>query len=123
MNFKQFLINIFAYSKFNSHSFILPQNSNNVENLEASKIEYVYSTIKENLNHLKIKYNSLINSDIIFRNFIININNTNFKAFLIFIDGMVDNDSINTNILKPLLLKNSITMSDKNNSNNTNCNF
>jgi len=76
----------------------------------------VSTEIKKNLNHLKIKYNSLINSDIVFRNFIININNTNLKAFLIFIDGMVNTESINDSILKPLLLKNSIQMIEKNHS-------
>ena len=68
---------------------------------------------------MKIKYNTLINSDIVIRNFTITINNKNLKAFLIFIDGMVDGNSINSNILKPLLLKNSINMTLENHKDNS----
>lgn len=110
MNLKKILIDKFSYSHSKKHSFIIPQNSNNIESFSQMENENIFMTLKENLNYLKIKYNSLINSDIVFRNFIISINNINLNAFLIFIDGMVDNDSINNNILKPLLLKNSITM-------------
>ena len=123
MNLKKILLNKFSYHQTQKHTFNLPQNPNNIENFKNKKKENVFFSITDNLNHLKIKYNSLINSDIVFRKFIININQTNLKAFLIFIDGMVDNNSINNNILKPLFLKNSITMTEKEYSTPSRLNF
>lgn len=122
MNLKNLFTNTFSYSPKKEHSFVLPNNPNNINNTESEE-SAVSLDVKENLKHLKIIYNSLINSDIIIRNFIITINNINFRAFLIFIDGMVDNDSINSNILKPLLLKNSITMTNSQTTNSNSINF
>lgn len=115
MNIKNLFLNTFAYSPQKGHDFILPQNPNNEKTLEDTTI--VSKSISENLEYLKSKYNTLINSDIVIRNFTITINEKNIKAFLIFIDGMVDGDSINNNILKPLLLKNSINMTTSKNEN------
>lgn len=110
MNIKDILENTFSCYKEKKHTFILPHNPNNIDYNQFDNIE-ISKSIKKNLEYLKIKYNYLINSDIMIRNFTITINNINIKSFLIFIDGMVDNDSINSNILKPLQLKNTIQMS------------
>ena len=122
MNLKNIFMNTFSYSPKKEHKFILPKNPNNMNN-NCKENTLVSPNIKENLKHLKIIYNSLINSDIVIRNFIININDTNLKAFLIFIDGMVDSDSINSNVLNPLLLKNSITMNNNSTKNPKPINF
>ena len=55
---------------------------------------------------MKYKYNSLINSDVIIREFSLFANNNEYKAFLIFIDGMVDTQVVNIAALKPLMLRN-----------------
>lgn len=70
----------------------------------------VFSAISKNINFLNYKYNLLINSDVVLRKFTITISNRKFESALLFIDGLVDNDSINEAILSPLLLKNSIKM-------------
>lgn len=66
----------------------------------------IYSNFDENLNYMKYKYNSLINSDVVIREFSLIANNSEYKAFLIFIDGMVDTQVVNTAVLKPLMLRN-----------------
>ena len=48
----------------------------------------------------------MINSDVVIREFILNARNKQYRAFLLFIDGMVNNDLINNYVLKPLMLKN-----------------
>ena len=62
--------------------------------------------LQKNLNYVKVKYNSLINSDIKIREFIVNAKDKQYKAFLLYIDGMIDSKIINSYILKPLILKN-----------------
>lgn len=54
----------------------------------------------------------MINSDIIIREFILSARNKQYKAFLLFIDGMVDSNLINDFILKPLMLKNAANSYD-----------
>lgn len=73
----------------------------------------IFNSLDVNLDYIKTKYNTLINSDIVTREFKIPIHSIDYKAFLLYIDGMVDNDSINDFILEPLLLKNSISMKPK----------
>ena len=118
MNLKTLFLNTFKYSPKKQHEFELTQTSNDVKITQQNDIN-VYKSIYENLEFMKTKYNTLINSDIVIRNFTITINNRNLNAFLIFIDGMVDGNSINSNILKPLLLKNSIHMNLEDNKNNS----
>lgn len=73
------------------------------ENLEPSNVS---GKLCEDLDYLKSKYNSLINSDIVIREFSIIANNTEYHSALIFIDGMVDTQIINNAVLKPLMLRN-----------------
>ena len=60
--------------------------------------------ISENLEFIKKIYNVPINSDTIIREFDIIVKNKAIKAFIVFIDGMVDRKVINDNILQPLML-------------------
>lgn len=109
MKIKEAFNNIFSYKSKDINEFIIPNSPNNILFPETTDKE-ISCNYDENMKYLKIKYNLLINSDITTREFEIEISNKKFKACLIFIDGMVDSNSINTSILSPLLLKNSIKM-------------
>lgn len=92
----------------------LPENSNSInpelENVSKKVLEnankYVYPSIDVNLEYLKVKYNTLINSDIVIREFLLTARNKEYRAFLLYIDGMVDSKIINDFILNPLMLRN-----------------
>ena len=79
-----------------------------VQTPEATKadVRNIFPSIDVNLEYVKVKYNAMINSDIIIREFILTARNRQYKAFLLFIDGMVDTDLINNYVLKPLMMKN-----------------
>lgn len=99
---------ILQYTPKKEYNFnIQSTSSTSVQNLKTQKIEEKVSTsLEENLKFLQYKYNSLINSDIIIRNFSIICKNTEYKSFLIYIDGMANSDLINHYILNPLMLRN-----------------
>lgn len=63
----------------------------------------ISSNLSENIDYLKVKYNALINSDIVFREFNLTLQNKTYKALLFFIDGMVDSDLVNNFLLRPLM--------------------
>lgn len=115
------LSSIFTYRPNNSYSFILPetqeeQEKNNndddhtgtvpTENLVKEKPQNVYNSLSVNLEYLKVKYNTLINSDIVIREFTLMAKDKEYKAFLLYIDGMIDSTMINDFVLKPLMLRN-----------------
>lgn len=106
------IIKYFEYIPKQNYEFSIDMSANNLpEELEEQK--NVFQSLPVNLEYIKTKYNTLINSDIVTREFKISIRNIEYSAFLLYIDGMVDNDSINDFILTPLLLKNSISMKPK----------
>ncbi len=76
------------------------------ENLIKEKPQKIYSSIGVNLEYLKVKYNTLINSDIVIREFSLMAKGKEYKAFLIYIDGMINSTMINDFVLKPLMLRN-----------------
>lgn len=106
MSFKDFFSNLIKYSSSNDYNFsILNNNVNNVSTDTSPADNYkVFANIKENLDFLKSKYNALICSDIIIREFNMFVYNENHKCFIIYIDGLVDSSSINDFILEPLML-------------------
>ena len=59
-----------------------------------------------------MKYNLLINSDIITREFILNARGKQHKALLLYIDGMVDSQSLNDFVLQPLMMRNKNNLFD-----------
>ncbi len=110
MGIKNSIKNFFSYKPEKSYVFsvldhVENQNSTNdaTENPQKTKIEKQYDN---NLNHVKTSYNTLINSDIVIREFILNARNQQYKAFLLYIDGMIDTNIMNDFVLKPLMLKN-----------------
>ena len=111
---KKFFNSIFSYKEKEEYDFILPKTSNNIDNqfFEKSDLTIVEKNLESNLEYLKVKYNMLINSDIKTRKFDITIKDKKIPAFLLYIDGMVEDEAINNFIMKPLLLKNSIKMNE-----------
>lgn len=110
MKIKDFINNTFGYKPKNEYQFTLPDNpeidKEKYNNTNSDKIENIYSQIDANLNYIKTKYNTLINSDIITREFTLNTGSKEYKAFILYIDGMVDSQILNDFVLKPLMLKN-----------------
>ncbi len=93
--------------------------SNRILNLEnetldvlSTKNDKVFPSIDVNLDYMKVRYNSMINSDVIIREFILNARGKQYKAFLIYVDGMTDQEIMNNYILKPLMLRNSTNIFD-----------
>ena len=115
---KKFFKNLFKYKENQDYQFIISDASNNISEKEFEKKDntIVSSDLNSNLEYLKTKYNLLINSDIKIRKFILPIKSKDFSAFILYVDGMVNNNNINDFILQPLLLKNSISMQPNENS-------
>ncbi len=115
LNLKSLLTNIFLYKEpKDTYDFSLSENGNenkaktNVNNDSQSDEQpkqKIYNTLNVNLDYIKVKYNALINSDIKLREFKLNIKGKEYNALLLFIDGMIDSESINNFILKPLMSK------------------
>ena len=129
--------NYFIYSPDQSYSFTLSSaenqelytNENSASSCKTNNrhlarktstktnLDKIYSSLNVNLDFLKVKYNTLINSDIIIRQFSLIAKGKEFKAFLLYIDGMINSTMINDFVLKPLMLRNkSNTYSDDNSS-------
>ena len=115
------LINLIEYKAPNEYNFVLPEakpdetlrSANNVENQTKDKLnQTVFPSIDVNKEYIKKKYTFDINSDIKLREFTINVRGKQYKAFLFYIEGMIDSDSINKFVIKPLMLKNSSNLSE-----------
>lgn len=111
MDFKNFFNNLFTWQPQEEYEFTLPENyskdkppSQNVDSPVPTK--NIFPSTEVNLEYIKTRYNTLINSDIVIREFILCARNRQYKSFLLFIDGMVDTDLVNNYVLKPLMLRN-----------------
>ena len=114
-NLKDLFTNIFLYKEPQDiYDFSLPESgnkdneNNNKENISPSNEnskQNIYSSLSVNLDYIKVKYNTLINSDIKLREFKLNIKGKEYNSLLLFIDGMIDSESINNFILRPLMAK------------------
>ena len=98
----------FKYKPQNKYDFNIQTTENaTFQDLDSEKIkEKVFYSLQKNLEYIKSKFNALINSDIIIREFSLNCKNKQYNAFLIYIDGMTDSVIINDFVLRPLMLKN-----------------
>ena len=76
------------------------------ENEKKFEAKDIFSSLPVTLEYIKVKYNCLINSDIILREFTLLARNREYKALLFFIDGMVNSQLINSNILEALMMRN-----------------
>ena len=107
---------IFIYEPKNDYHFTIPEESSeNEPNItyenqqpENEKLEKqeIYSNLNVNLEFMKSKFSVLINADIIVREFNLTIQGKTYRAFIMYIDGMVNSTDINDFILKPLMQKN-----------------
>lgn len=122
MKIKEFFKNIFLQDHENTYDFSLGDDSfysekdknqesgvsesNHSQADSIGEAKKIFPSIDINLEYVRVKYNSMINSDIIIREFMLSARNKQYRAFLLFIDGMVNTDLINNYVLKPLMLKN-----------------
>lgn len=116
--FLNYLIDVFKYEPRTNYNFTLSSNdtqnnSNTIEPMENLQ-ENVYPSVNVNLEYIKIKYNALINSDIKIREFNLFAKGNNYKAFILYIDGMCDPQNINRFILHPLMLKSKMNKAQDN---------
>ena len=109
MNFKNIWEKLFSYNPPLEYNFNIPENpidegQTNTE--ENSKPIQIFPSIDVNKEFIQTKYNTLINSDIVLREFILNARGKQYHAFIVYIDGMVDSQIMDDFILKPLMLRN-----------------
>ena len=117
---KNFLSKIFQYSPIPEYDFHLPDIYKNKgetvqevqENSVIEDVKNVFTSSSENLEYVKSKYNVLINSDIITREFVLNANGKRYSAFLVYIDGMINSEILNDFVLKPLMMRNQNNLFD-----------
>lgn len=115
-NIKENMKNLFLYTPKHEYEFHLNESSEtespniNEYTEETTKIlpdnQKIYSNLDVNLEYIQIKYNSLVNNDIAIREFNIFAKNKTYRAFLLYIDGMVNTGDVNDFILKPLMFRN-----------------
>lgn len=112
MSFKEFFIKTFAYTPEDKYKFYLKDNNfdNSKKTNETITNSKIFPSLDVNLDIVKEIYKLKKNSDISIREFTLPIKSKNFKAFLLYIDGIIDQNSVNDFILEPLLLRNSINM-------------
>ena len=96
---------LFSYQPKTDYSFELNQIGNSLQNYEKAPKQNVVSKIDLNLKYIQSKYQTSINSDILIRDFNLIAQNKTYKAFLVYIDGMVDSKLLNDFILDPLMLR------------------
>ena len=93
-------------SEYSQNKETLTLDTETLPNADTSK-DVVLPSLEVNLEYVKVRFNSMINSDIVIREFNLLARNKLYRSFLLYIDGMCNQDSINNYILKPLMLKNS----------------
>ena len=112
MNFKNIWNDFFAYKPYDSYEFNLPEKEaleahftiDNTDQLNTTK-QNIFSSLNVNKEFLQTKYSTLINSDIILREFTLNARGKQYNAFLIYIDGMVDSKIMDDFILTSYIKK------------------
>jgi len=124
---KNFFSNLFKYENQEPYTFSLSEKtdendlnektnnssststSDTLKNKEPKK---VFSNLDVNLEHIKVKYNLMINSDINIREFTLTARGKQYNAFILYIDGLTDTKTINDFVLEPLMLKNTANSFD-----------
>ena len=119
MKIKDIFNSVFGYSPKDAYNFSLPDNSDNPKSTTIQdskeipeKSPNIFTSIDVNLDYIKTKYNLLINSDIITREFVLNARGKQYKALLLYIEGMVDSKSLNDFVLEPLMMRNKNNLFD-----------
>ena len=109
--FKNLFKNLFIYKPNNSYDFTLDENNASSYNEEVSPNFLpdceVFSSLDKNYDYIRVLYNSLINSDVVLRPFVINVYGKKFNALFLGIDGMFSAELVNNFLLRPLMETNS----------------
>ena len=99
MNIKNFINNLFEQN----YNFSIANNKDDKIKPTNNNHTSIYPEINRNLEFIQSKYNTLINSDIVIREFETLAQNQLYKSFIIYIDGLVNSVSINDFVLEPLM--------------------
>lgn len=118
MKFKQIISSLLTYIPEKHYDFNLSEDptinntDDNSNNSNPTKETLIFPSLNVNLEYMKTEYNSLINSDIVIREFIINAKGKQYNAFIVYIDGMVNSQILDDFILEPLMMRNRNNMFD-----------
>lgn len=125
MNIKSLFQSLFTYTPSVDYNFSLPEDSQSaeendnqavtsttMETTQTEKAVNIFPSLNVNMEYMKTKYNILINSDVILREFTINARGKQYNAFIVYIDGMVDSKIMDEFILQPLMLRNKSNLYD-----------
>lgn len=115
MNFKNAFTNFLNRNNSNKYHFSILSSGGHYNEDNTSSIlidtsttntitpKELFTNIDDNLNTMKSIYNTLINSDIVIREFACHINKRKYRAFMMYVDGMADSQLINDFLLRPLM--------------------
>jgi len=112
MKIKQLFQTMLTYSKEQKYNFEFTQDDNNNKNTDPlyeeteKHFDKIFPSLNVNLDYMKSKYNLLINSDIVLREFTLNARGKQYNSFLIYIDGMISSEIMDQFILEPLMIRN-----------------
>lgn len=106
MSKNKFLNDLFSFDPSTHYNYNLSETQISNNEQEHKITQKVSKYLQENLTYLTVKYNALINSDIVIRKFTLNGKGKQYNAALVYIDGMVNSDIVNHYVLNPLMHKN-----------------
>ncbi len=109
MNVKNLFQSFFAYHPPVEYNFELPNEDeiqHDLDTNESKEPVKIYPSLNVNIEYLRTRYNLLINSDVILREFTLNARGKQYNSILLYIDGMVDSNLLDDFVLKPLMLRN-----------------
>lgn len=111
MSIKELFKNMFSYTPPVDYQFRLSEEAQiqeqeiDTSSAMQEKVK-IFPSLSTNLEFMRTKYNLLINSDIVLREFTMNARGKQYNAFVVYIDGMVNSQIMDDFILKPLMLRN-----------------
>lgn len=73
----------------------------------------ISKNLSENLEYIKQVYSIPVNSDVKLREFKVVVHNMSVDAFIVFIDGTINTQIINSSILQPLMLLANLNVLDE----------
>ena len=116
MDFKKIAQKLFNYMPQGSYDFFIESKKTSAQFRqvdgsqdvfqEKKKSQEIFSSLVINRENIQSIYNTLINSDIVLRNFTLNARGKQFDAFLLYVDGMIDVKAVNDFVLESLMLRN-----------------
>ena len=113
MQLKDLWQKYFAYAPEQKYEFNLTEDPEQnlqiqIDNSQKQQyeVENIFPSLSVNIEYMKTKYNLMINSDVILREFTLNARGKQYNAFLFYIDGMVDSTMLDDFVLEPLMMRN-----------------